>query len=146
MTSEEHSLLEQIINTLTSFTNKYILGVVMVGIFGNILSIVVFVRCRHQDRVTVTYLTPLAVADLGTLIYGIFAWIVTGSWERPMDISSLRIISLSGLKFYVNLCATTIVCCRVFPNISSCYFPSRDASASGSHCRYTSSSQNGVVV
>ncbi|XP_064639865.1 P2Y purinoceptor 2-like [Lineus longissimus] len=82
---EASSLLLNIISALTTFTNKYIMGVVMIlGIFGNILSIVIFGRCKRRDLVTVTYLTPLAYADLITLIYGAFSWISTGIYEKPV--------------------------------------------------------------
>jgi hypothetical protein len=82
-TFDEPSLALEIIGKLTGFTSKYILGVVItLGIFGNILSIVVFLRCKRKDLVTVTYLTPLAMADLGTLLYGAYTWLVSGVLGR----------------------------------------------------------------
>jgi hypothetical protein len=77
--AENLSWLFLLLRAATEFTNKYIIGVVIIlGIGGNILSIIVFWRCRRKDQVTVTYLAPLAVADLATLIYGAFSWVVTG--------------------------------------------------------------------
>jgi thyrotropin-releasing hormone receptor len=58
---------------------QYFVGVViLLGLIGNILSIIVFWRCRSKDHVTVTYLAPLAAADLGALFYGAYTWIVNG--------------------------------------------------------------------
>ena len=66
--------LLQIISLVTEFTNKYIMGfVIILGIGGNILSIVIFWRCRRKDHVTATYLAPLAGADLATLVYGTYS-------------------------------------------------------------------------
>jgi hypothetical protein len=56
--------------------------VIIIGIFGNILSIIIFRRCKRRDLVTVTYLSPLAYADLITLMYGAYSWIVTGILEE----------------------------------------------------------------
>jgi hypothetical protein len=79
------SSLLNIISKLTTYTNKYVMGfVIILGILGNILSIVVFGRCKRRDLVTVTYLTPLAYADLVTLIYGAYTWIVTGVLEQSI--------------------------------------------------------------
>jgi hypothetical protein len=76
---EELSWLFMFVRTVTEFTNKYLLGaVIILGIGGNILSIFIFWRCRSKDQVTVTYLAPLAVADLATLFYGAFSWVVSG--------------------------------------------------------------------
>jgi hypothetical protein len=69
---------------LTTYFNKYVMGfIIVLGISGNILSIVVFGRCKSRDLVTVTYLTPLAYADLTTLFYGAYSWIVVGVLEEP---------------------------------------------------------------
>jgi hypothetical protein len=78
---ESVSMLLNIITILTTFTNKYIMGFVIIL---GILSIVVFGRCKRRDLVTVTYLTPLAYADLITLLYGAFSWIATGVYEQPV--------------------------------------------------------------
>jgi hypothetical protein len=75
--------LLNVISQLSVYTNKYFLGfVIIIGISGNILSIIVFRRCKRRDLVTVTYLTPLAYADLITLLYGAYTWIVTGILEK----------------------------------------------------------------
>jgi hypothetical protein len=76
---EDQSFLLHVIGLITTFTNKYIMGfAIIIGILGNILSIVVFARCKKRDMVTVTYLTPLAYADLITLLYGAYSWLVNG--------------------------------------------------------------------
>jgi hypothetical protein len=58
--------------------------VIIIGISGNILSIIVFRRCKRRDLVIVTYLTMLAYADLITLMYGAYYWIVTGILEESV--------------------------------------------------------------
>jgi hypothetical protein len=45
------------------------------GIFGNVLSVVVFWRLRHRDKVTATYLAPIAVYDLTVLCIGLSGWL-----------------------------------------------------------------------
>jgi hypothetical protein len=69
----------KVILALSLFINRYLLGVVVIfGIFGNLLSILVFSRLWGKDRRTTTYLLPLAAADLGALLYGLWSWIRTG--------------------------------------------------------------------
>ncbi|XP_064651114.1 uncharacterized protein LOC135502319 [Lineus longissimus] len=46
------------------------------GIFGNLLSIIVFIRLRKKDAVTATYLTPIAVYDLTNICIGTANWVV----------------------------------------------------------------------
>jgi hypothetical protein len=73
------SFLFYALSKITTFTNKYFMGFVIInGILGNILSIIVFARCKKRDVVTVTYLTPLAYADLIILLYGAYSWILMG--------------------------------------------------------------------
>jgi hypothetical protein len=46
------------------------------GLFGNLLSIIVFIRLRKKDAVTATYLTPIAVYDLTNICIGTTTWLV----------------------------------------------------------------------
>ena len=65
---------------IVDLIRHYLLSVVILaGIAANIVSIVIFVRCRHKDSASVVYLTMLSVSDCGNLVvYTIFYWIDDG--------------------------------------------------------------------
>ena len=54
----------------TLFTYKIFLPlIIVVGLLGNILSIIVLIRAKFQSSVMYTYLRCLAWADIGYLIF-----------------------------------------------------------------------------
>jgi hypothetical protein len=99
-TTEEKLEAEYLVllRQLIDFFGVYITMVVLLsGIFGNILSIIVFVRLRHRNAVTATYLAPIAVYDLINICVGVSSWLVhaapafsDGSVKVPEGINDLH--------------------------------------------------------
>jgi hypothetical protein len=68
-----------IMNTVTRYLHGYVIIIVILGgIVGNILSIIIFSRCKTKDVMTVTYFMPLAFADTVGLLYGGIDWLSRG--------------------------------------------------------------------
>ena len=83
----------------------YVTAVVLVsGIFGNLLSTVIFYRLRRRDHVTATYLGPLAVSDLINLCVGVNGWIDNGLYAfSGGTIHMQEAISAEHCKFRIFL-------------------------------------------
>jgi hypothetical protein len=114
VSAKEISPLLLTIQLVTKFIHRYILGAVIIfGIGGNILSVVIFWRCRRKDQITVTYLAPLAVADLGSLIWGAYSWVVSGIFgmtlgnffiEPPLSIGAQLVCKIFKYQYQVCTC------------------------------------------
>jgi hypothetical protein len=70
------SKLLQVFQTFVKTFGLYFTMVMIVsGIFGNLLSVIIFWRLRNTDKVIATYLTPIAVYDLTVLCVGFSGWL-----------------------------------------------------------------------
>jgi hypothetical protein len=56
------------------FGGYFIITFIVIGLFGNVLSIVIFIRRRKRDNASAVYLGCLAVSDLGNLTCGYGFW------------------------------------------------------------------------
>jgi hypothetical protein len=73
-TGEDTSIYERFYTYIAVFGGYLIIVFIGLGLFGNVLSIIIFIRQRRRDSVSSIYLGCLAVSDTGNLVSGIGFW------------------------------------------------------------------------
>jgi hypothetical protein len=102
-----------LIQLVLGFTQNYVLiGVVIMGIFGNTFSFVIFVRTQKREDATVQYFSCLALSDTGViLVRGLTEWLDGALSFNLMNYSSITCKLLSfAVQFLMCISAWIIVC------------------------------------
>ncbi|XP_064625388.1 thyrotropin-releasing hormone receptor-like [Lineus longissimus] len=89
------ALMQQILDVTQGYV---MLGIYLIGFFGNTLSLVVFFRLRRREDACVQYLSCLAVSDNGVIIFlGVSDWIAVGLKFLTDGAVSFNFMSHTGL-------------------------------------------------
>jgi hypothetical protein len=80
ITSDDGSASSALTKDVYLFIQGYITPVLMlIGIMGNTLSLVIFIRARKRADASVQYLSTLAISDTGFIIFlGVADWLIYG--------------------------------------------------------------------
>ncbi|XP_064626751.1 cysteinyl leukotriene receptor 1-like [Lineus longissimus] len=79
--NSDQNLLRVFRQFVQQFSIYFTALIVASGIFGNTLSVIVFWRSRRKDKVTTSYLAPIAVCDLIVLCIGFSGWLDQATFE-----------------------------------------------------------------
>ncbi|XP_064623706.1 growth hormone secretagogue receptor type 1-like [Lineus longissimus] len=72
--TEDTSLYDAFYAFVAYFGGYLTILTILLGVVGNIISLIIFIRQRKKDSASAIYLGCLAVTDLGNLISGIIFW------------------------------------------------------------------------
>jgi hypothetical protein len=87
-----------LLQKISVFMEGYIIPAIMIlGVFGNILSLVVFIRTRRRADAPVQYLGLLAVSDSGVILtLGLAHWLYYGLSYVTGGVTSFNIMTVSS--------------------------------------------------
>jgi hypothetical protein len=89
---KDSSFYDYFYDFIALFGGYLIIFFIALGVFGNIVSIVIFIRQRKRDSASALYLGCLAVSDLGNLVTGVEFWKQTSLYYMSFG----RIITVRG--------------------------------------------------
>jgi hypothetical protein len=98
--------------TLLKILTKYFGGYVVIiaaifGLFGNVVSLAIFVRQRHRESASAMFLGALAVADFGSICAGINYWFYSNLYlltDRKVNIpvATTKELCIAFKYFWLN--------------------------------------------
>ena len=132
-----HSSLLSWLQQISSAIEGYVIpGVILIGVFGNTLSMIIFIKTRKRTDATIQYLTCLALTDTGVLLtLGLFTWVAYGLDDLTNGASFFHLATYSGvsckmISFVVHTFECTSAWIIVAFTVERCYvvwFPLRRA-------------------
>jgi hypothetical protein len=93
---EDTSVYDRFYQFIAAFGGYLVIFFVGLGIFGNILSLTIFIRQRKRDNASASYLGCLAISDLCNLLTGVRNWAYTSLYH--MSFRQIGIWSISSIQ------------------------------------------------